>query len=332
MTTSPAMLYRIHDGRHITSTDRTIRRFRMRVFFMGTPEIAVPSLKKLSEKYDVCGVFCQPDKPVGRKHIITAPPVKVCAEELGIPVFQPKKMRDGTAAKIVRDLAPDVIAVIAYGRILPDEILEIPRYGCLNAHASLLPKYRGSAPIQYSLLNDEKETGVSIIKLVTEMDAGDVLYSTRMDIEDEYDSEYLFSRMGEDSADAFIEVIDNIDHYLENAVPQDHSMATFAPPITTEMSWMTFEDNARSAFCKIRAFCINPCARIMFRGKQLIVTKASFDPETGVPGTVLSTKPLKIAFSNGSVVFGIVKPEGGKLMDGTAFAAGQRLKAGDSVL
>ena len=304
----------------------------MRVFFMGTPDIAVPSLKKLNEKYDVCGVFCQPDKPVGRKHIITPPPVKVCAEELGIPVFQPRKMRDGTAAQIVRDLNPDVIAVIAYGRILPDEILEIPKYGCLNAHASLLPKYRGSAPIQYSLLNDEKETGVSIIKLVSEMDAGDVLYSTRMEMKDEYDSESLFSIMGDESADAFVEVIDNIEEYLAKAVPQDHSKATFAPPITTEMSWMTFDDDARSSFCKIRAFCMNPGARIMMRGKQLIVTKASFDTEEGTPGTVLATKPLKIAFRNGSVIFRKVKPEGGKLMDGTAFSAGQRLKAGDSVI
>ena len=303
----------------------------MRVLFMGTPEIAVPSLKRINEEHEVCGVFCQPDRPVGRKHIITPPPVKVCAEQLGIPVYQPTKMRDGTAAEIVRSLSPDVIAVIAYGRILPDDILAVPRYGCINAHASLLPKYRGAAPIQYALLNDEKVSGVSMIKLVSEMDAGDVLYSDTVEIKDEYDAFYMFDLMGQRSADAFSTVFSNIEKFLDAAVPQDAEKATFAPPITTDMSWMSFEDDARDAFCRIRAFCMNPCARIMMNGRQVIVTEADYSEGTAEPGTVMSSKPLKIAFKNGSLVFKTVKPEGSKQMDGVSFAAGQRLKPGDVV-
>ena len=304
----------------------------MKIVFMGTPDIAAGVLDSLIlAKYDIIGVVTQPDKPNQRGNGIVYSPVKQRALEAGLTVFQPVKASDESFVQVLRDLAPDVIVVVAFGQILKNNILSLPKYGCINAHASLLPKYRGAAPIQYALLNDEKTTGVSVMKLVSEMDAGDVLYTDTVDIEDEYDASYMFNLMGERSADAFSLVLSDIEGYLDKAVAQDPDKVTFAPPITTDMSWISFEDDARKAFCTIRAFCMNPCARIMMNGRQVIVTEAAYSTDSAEPGTVLSAKPLKIAFRNGSVVFKTVKPEGSKQMDGVSFAAGQRLKPGDVI-
>ncbi|MBQ2157911.1 MAG: methionyl-tRNA formyltransferase, partial [Oscillospiraceae bacterium] len=145
----------------------------MRILFMGTPDFAASSLSALyeMEEVEIVGVFTQPDKPVGRKQILEKPPVKLLAEEHGTPVFQPRKLRDGTALDIVKSLDPELIAVVAYGRLIPDDILNYPKYGTINIHGSLLPKYRGAAPIQWSVINGEKETGVTAMYLATEMDA-----------------------------------------------------------------------------------------------------------------------------------------------------------------
>ena len=168
----------------------------MKIVFMGTPDYAVKTLEALiNAGHTVAAVFAQPDKPVGRKQILTPPPVKVCAKTHGIPVFQPRTLRDGEAEKIIRDIAPDVIAVVAYGKILPTEILTLPRYGCINGHASLLPKYRGAAPIQWCIVNGEKETGVTAMQMDKGMDTGDILKTAVTEIGAEETAGELFERL-----------------------------------------------------------------------------------------------------------------------------------------
>ena len=145
----------------------------MKIVFMGTPEIAVPALRAIAAKYDVAAAVCQPDKAVGRKKIMTAPAVKQCANELGIPVFQPASIKKDNA--FLFDIAPDMIVVMAYGKILPPEVIALPKYGCINLHGSLLPKYRGSAPIQWSLYNGDTETGITVMRMDEHMDTGDII-------------------------------------------------------------------------------------------------------------------------------------------------------------
>ena len=147
----------------------------MNVVFMGTPDFAVPSLENIAKVHNVQAVFTQPDKPVGRKMVLTPPDVKVCAEKLGIPVYQPVKLKDSDSYEIIKELNPDVIVVVAYGQILPENILNIPKYGCINVHGSLLPKYRGAAPIQWSVLNGDKVTGVTTMYMEKGLDTGDIL-------------------------------------------------------------------------------------------------------------------------------------------------------------
>ena len=168
----------------------------MKIVFMGTPDYAVKTLEALiGAGHTVAAVFAQPDKPVCRKQILTPPPVKVCAQMHGIPVFQPRTLRDGEAEKIIRNIAPDAIAVVAYGKILPTEILTLPRYGCVNGHASLLPKYRGAAPIQWCIVNGEKETGVTAMQMDEGMDTGDILETAVTEIGAEETAGELFERL-----------------------------------------------------------------------------------------------------------------------------------------
>ncbi|MGI5887871.1 MAG: methionyl-tRNA formyltransferase [Oscillospiraceae bacterium] len=300
----------------------------MKIVFMGTPEIAVPSLIRLSKEHEVAAVFCQPDKPVGRKHVLTAPPVKKAAAELGIPVYQPRKMRDGTVRGILEEINPDVCAVIAYGRLLPDDVLAVPKYGFINAHGSLLPKYRGAAPIQYALINGDSTTGVTIMKIGSDMDAGDIILQRETEILPEDDAYSMFDKLGKMSAEMFSEVLSDIEGSLASARPQDPGKATFAPPLTTEQSVFSFRDPAWEIFGKVRGMCMNPVARTTAFSKKLLVLRAGLSEQSGRPGEVLGLDPLTVACGEGAVVLLSVKPEGKSEMTGTAWASGHRLKKG----
>lgn len=303
----------------------------MRVFFMGTPDIAAHILRKIASVHEVVGVFCQPDKPVGRKAVLTKPPVKAAAEELGIPVSQPVKLKDGSAAEIVRAASPDVTVVVAYGRLLPDDILGIPRFGSVNLHVSLLPRYRGAAPIQHALLNGETETGVSAMYMAHELDAGDIIDARRIAISDEDDAQTLFDRSAEIGAGLILSVLDDIKKGTAKAHPQSADGVSFAPPLTRELAPFTFEDDARGIFNRVRALCIWPCAEFSAFGRRVKVLKAAPGEGSGRPGEVLSLKPLTVAAGGGSVVLLKVKPESSSLMSGTQWAAGKRLKKGDII-
>jgi len=225
----------------------------MRIVFMGTPQFAVPSLKALVEAgHEVCGVFSQPDKPVGRHQNKLKPtPVKECAlsyQAAGrdIPVYQPEKLRDGTALAILKELAPELIVVAAYGRILPDDILALPPKGCINVHSSLLPKYRGAAPINWAILNGEKETGVTIMHMAHDLDAGDIIAQAATPIDPDETVVALHDRLAVLGAELLVNVVADIAAGTATRTPQEHGKATLAPMLSRELSPMDWSRPARA--------------------------------------------------------------------------------------
>ena len=306
----------------------------MRILFMGTPDIAAECLKALySAGHDICAVYTRRDKPVGRKQVLTAPPVKEVALEHGTPVFQPRTLRDGSEDANIRALAPELIVVVAYGCILPKSVLELPKYGCINLHVSLLPKYRGSAPVQWSVLNGDAETGVSIMQMDEGLDTGDVLRCEKIAIGPEETSGELFDRVTAVGAHVLCEVVPAIAAGALTPQPQDHANATLAPMLNKEMAEFRLTESAAHIHNWVRGMNPWPVAWFAQDGKRIKVLESRLaeNPQHAAPGTVLALKPLTIAAENGAVALLTVTPEGGKPMAGTAWAAGRRLKAGDSL-
>ena len=304
----------------------------MRVLFMGTPDIAAECLQALyAAGHDICAVYTRRDKPVGRKQVLTAPPVKDVALAHGTPVFQPRTLRDGSQDDTIRALAPELIVVVAYGCILPASVLSIPKYGCINLHVSLLPKYRGSAPVQWSVLNGDAETGVSIMQMDEGLDTGDVLCCEKMAIDPEETSGELFDRVTAVGARVLCQVIPQIAAGTLTPQPQDHQNASLAPMLSKEMAQFQLTESADHIHNWVRG--MNPWPGAWFvtsGGKKLKVNACRVVASQGeAPGTVLATKPLTVACGEGAIQLLQVVPEGKKPMDGTAFGAGLRLKTGD---
>ncbi len=302
----------------------------MRVLFMGTPEIAVASLEALCKHHEIVAVFCQPDKPVGRKMVLTAPPVKQKAQQLGLTVFQPKTLRNDEAKETIQNLNPDIIAVVAYGKILPKEILDIPKHGCINAHASILPKYRGASPIQQALLNGDDETGVSMMRMDEGMDTGDVMLVEKLKIETSDDAQTLFEKLSFVAASSFVKAFELIENGEAKFVKQQGE-ATSAPIIKKDDGAFSFEDDAKEIVQKVKAFVGWPSAYFKTFDTVIKVHKAAFVEASGNPGEVLSTKPLVIAAKNGAVELLELSPQSKGKMSGAAFAVGKRLKACDII-
>ena len=304
----------------------------MRILFMGTPDIAAESLAALlGAGHEVCAVFTRRDKPVGRKQILTAPPVKQLAQQHGIPVYQPRTLRDGSSDALIEQLAPDIIVVVAYGCIIPPQLLHVAKYGCINLHVSLLPKYRGSAPIQWAVLNGDAETGVSIMQLDEGLDTGDVLMVEPVAIDPEETSGELFDRVSAVGAKTLVDALAKIEAGQLTPVPQDHSKATLAPPLSKDTARFAFTEDAAHIHNWVRGMNPWPTAWFEQDGKRIKVSECRLaeNPQNAAPGTVLALKPLTVAVQNGAVALLSVTPEGGKPMAGTAWAAGRRLKTGD---
>ncbi len=305
----------------------------MRILFMGTPDIAAACLEALyAAGYDICAVYTRRDKPVGRKQLLTPPPVKTVAEAHGTPVFQPRTLRDGGEDANIRALAPDIVVVVAYGCILPQSVLAIPRYGCVNLHVSILPKYRGSAPVQWAVLNGDAETGVSVMQMDAGLDTGAVLACERLAIGPEETSGELFDRVTAVGARVLCETLPAIAAGTLRPAPQDHAAASLAPPLTKEMAEFRWTDDAAHIHNWVRG--MNPWPAAWFEtgsGRKVKLLACRTAEGSGAPGTVLATKPLTVACGSGAVELLRVVPEGSKPMDGSAFAAGLRLKAGDSL-
>lgn len=301
----------------------------MKIVFMGTPEFAVPSLEALvAAGHQVVGVFSQPDKPKNRGMKLQPTPVKLCAMVHDLPVYQPTKLRDGTALETIRSLAPDLIVVAAYGRILPQEILDYPnKYGCINVHSSLLPKYRGAAPIHWSILNGDKETGVTIMHMALALDAGDIISQVKTPIDPDETVEMLHDRLARLGADLLVETVQNIADGTATRTPQDESQVTLAPMLSRELSPMDWTKPARTLHDQVRGLIPWPSATAELNGvKCKIFATAVLDETTGkAPGSVLAAdkKGLKIACGEGTVLrIDILQAAGGKRMAAADYLRG----------
>lgn len=268
----------------------------MRIVFMGTPDFAATSLKSLIDgDFDVVGVFTKQDKPQNRGMKMVASPVKELAISAGISVFQPTKMRDGTALESLKSLKPDLVVVVAYGRILPDDMLEVPPLGTINIHGSLLPKYRGAAPIQRAVLSGDKITGVSSMYLASEMDAGDVIYTSETEIGEYETSGELFERLSVLGAELLCKTVKDIEAGKAPRTPQDASLATYAPPLKKNESPIDWNKSARQIVKHICGMAPWPVATTELNGIVFRIFKAEYtDTKTSKPaGKIVSANPKK---------------------------------------
>lgn len=303
----------------------------MRIVFMGTPDFAVPCLEKLIQcGHKVVGVFSQPDKPVGRKQILTPPEVKVCAQKYDIPVFQPKKLKGSDAVDIIRSLAPDVIVVVAYGKILPKEILTAAKHGCINVHASILPQYRGAAPIQWAVINGDKETGVSIMQMDEGLDTGDVIIVKKTDIDRDETSAELFDRLSVIGADALAEVLDSIENGTAVATKQgDDTGCQYAQMITKDLCPICWTDSSIKIHNLVRGLQTWPVAITKINGKNVKIHKTELTEITcDFPAQVVDNKKeLLIGCGDGKCLRILsLQPEGKKKMDAKSFLAGNKIE------
>ena len=304
----------------------------MRIVFMGTPDFASASLKKLiDEKFDVVGVFTQPDKPKGRGMELCASPVKELALENGLPVFQPVKMRDGTALAQIKALEPDILVVVAYGRILPDDILAVPKYGAINVHGSLLPKYRGAAPIQWAVRNGDKITGVTTMYLASEMDTGDIIYTAETEIGEYETSGELFDRLKDMGAELLVKTLRDIDAGIAPRAPQDHSKASYVTMLDKSICPIDWNKTPREVLKHIYGLQPWPVATMELEGKTVRVFAAKYtDGKTEkVPGAVVSTDKggLQIACADGeTLLITELQAPGKKRMGAEDYLRGHQIK------
>lgn len=303
----------------------------MKIVFMGTPDFAVPCLERLiAGGHDLAGVFSQPDRPKGRGRQLSPTPVKQVAMEHGIPVFQPEKLRDGEAISKLKSLAPELIVVVAYGRILPIGILTLPPLGCVNIHASLLPELRGAAPIQWSVINGKTETGVTSMFMDEGLDTGDMILSEKTPIGPEETAGELFARLSAMGAELLARTISAIESGAAQRQRQDGSLATYAPMIDKSLAELDFSKTPKELCDLVRGMNPSPGAFTRLDGRIIKVLKARPVPDyTGRPGEVLVPSRLIVGCGDGAVELLSLKPEGKKPMSGEEFARGRRLAGGE---
>lgn len=296
---------------------------------MGTPDFAVPSLAALLEAgHEVCGVFCQPDKPVGRhQNKLQAPPVKQFALSKDIPVFQPVKLRDGTALAQLKELAPELIVVAAYGRILPDDILALPPKGCINVHSSLLPKYRGAAPINWAVINGDAETGVTIMHMATELDAGDIIDQVSTPIDPDETVETLHDRLARLGAELLVETVEHLADDTATRTPQEESQVTLAPMLSRALSPMDWSRPARALHDQVRGLLPWPAAVTELGGVRCKILATTVLEETTekAPGSVVTADKtgLKIACGEGTLLrIDRLQADGGKRLAAADYLRG----------
>lgn len=305
----------------------------MRIVFMGTPEFSVPILESLIENHEVVLVVTQPDKLVGRKQILVSSEVKKCAVERGIPVFQPIKIKDDYQA--VLDAKPDIIITAAFGQFIPKIVLDYPRLGAINVHGSLLPKYRGGAPIQKSIINGETETGITIMYMASKMDAGDIIAQRSIPILDSDDNGSMFSKLSILGRDLLIETLPSIIDGTNPRIPQDETKVTYSYNITHEEQFIDWNKSAREVFNQVRGLAPNPTALTSINNVviKIFETKVVDKEFIGKPGEVVSlNKELVVACGLGAISILTLQVSGKNKMDVKSFLNGQKLLTLGSVL
>lgn len=302
----------------------------MRIVFMGTPDFAVPSLQALIDAgHDVCAVYTQPDKPQGRKQILTAPPVKTLALEHDIPVFQPNTLKNEDEQARLRELAPEVIIVVAYGKLLPKEVLDIPPHGCINVHGSLLPRWRGAAPIQWAVIAGDEMAGVTTMQMAEGLDTGDMLLTYETKVGEKETAGELFDRLAQSGAELLIQTLVKLDEITPR--PQDDAQSCYAHMLDKQMAVIDWSKSAHEIDCLIRGLNPWPIALTTLSGERLKVFAAEKAAGNGEPGTVLEADPKKgltVACGEGALKLTEIQLVGGKRMKATDFLRGHAIEVG----
>lgn len=302
----------------------------MRIVFMGTPDFAVPSLQALIDAgHDVCAVYTQPDKPQGRKQILTAPPVKTLALEHDIPVFQPNTLKNEVEQARLRELAPEVIIVVAYGKLLPKAVLDIPPHGCINVHGSLLPRWRGAAPIQWAVIAGDEMAGVTTMQMAEGLDTGDMLLTYETKVGEKETAGELFDRLAQSGAELLIQTLVKLDEITPR--PQDDAQSCYAHMLDKQMAVIDWSKSAHEIDCLIRGLNPWPIALTTLSGERLKVFAAEKAAGNGEPGTVLEADPKKgltVACGEGALKLTEIQLVGGKRMKATDFLRGHAIEVG----
>lgn len=302
----------------------------MRIVFMGTPDFAVPSLQALIDAgHDVCAVYTQPDKPQGRKQILTAPPVKTLALEHDIPVFQPNTLKNEDEQARLRELAPEVIIVVAYGKLLPKAVLDIPPHGCINVHGSLLPRWRGAAPIQWAVIAGDEMAGVTTMQMAEGLDTGDMLLTYETKVGEKETAGELFDRLAQSGAELLTQTLVKLDEIEPR--PQDDAQSCYAHMLDKQMAVIDWSKSAHEIDCLIRGLNPWPITLTTLSGERLKVFAAEKAAGNGEPGTVLEADPKKgltVACGEGALGLTEIQLVGGKRMKATDFLRGHAIEVG----
>lgn len=302
----------------------------MRIVFMGTPDFAVPSLQALIDAgHDVCAVYTQPDKPQGRKQILTAPPVKTLALEHDIPVFQPNTLKNEDEQARLRELAPEVIIVVAYGKLLPKAVLDIPPHGCINVHGSLLPRWRGAAPIQWAVIAGDEMAGVTTMQMAEGLDTGDMLLTYETKVGEKETAGELFDRLAQSGAELLTQTLVKLDEITPR--PQDDAQSCYAHILDKQMAVIDWSKSAHEIDCLIRGLNPWPIALTTLSGERLKVFAVEKAAGNGEPGTVLEADPKKgltVACGEGALKLIEIQLVGGKRMKATDFLRGHVIEVG----
>jgi len=305
----------------------------MHIVFIGTADIGVPTLQcLLKSEHELVGVVTQPDKPVGRAQLVEAPPIKKAlmsgapgGHALPFPILQPARIKDQSAIAEIRALTPDVIVVMAYGQILPRDVLEIPRLACLNLHASLLPRWRGAAPIQAAITAGDCETGITVMYMDEGLDTGDILLQRKIEIRADDTGGSLHDRLAQIAPDALCESLQMLDTGFAPRIPQDNTVATYAPKLKRENGEIDWSKSAEVIQRKVRAFNPWPGAFMKIDGRNLKIFSASAVDVAGEPGQILGSEDeLLIAAGSGALALGEVQLEGKRRMNASEFVRGLR--------
>ncbi|MCI6056562.1 methionyl-tRNA formyltransferase [Anaerotignum sp.] len=305
----------------------------MRVIFMGTPDFAVPSLEALLTKHEVVLVVTQPDKPKGRGKKMVPTPVKACALEHGIPVLQPEKVKEPEFVEQLRSYEPDLIAVTAFGQILSEPILEMPKYGCINVHGSLLPKYRGAAPMQWSIIDGEKVIGITTMYMAKGLDSGDMLLKAEVEITDEDTFATIHDKMAVTGANLLLDTLDQLEAGTLERIPQDHDAATYAPMITKETGHIDWSKNRQDIINLIRGLNPVPAAYTIYEEEVLKIFGASLSDvqaNSAANGEIVAVvkKGFVVKCGDGCLLITEVQARGGKRMMTDAYLRGHAMKEG----
>lgn len=308
-------------------------RNRMKVVFMGTPDFAVPVLEALIKNHNVVAVVSQPDKPKGRGKKLQPTPVKAVAEANNIPVYQPERIKDDEFIDFLETIEADIYVVVAYGQLLSQRILDIPKYGCVNVHGSLLPKYRGAAPIQWSIINGEEKTGVTIMYMVRKCDAGDMILKREIEIAPEDTYETLHDKMAPVGAEALIDALNLIEKGEVKAEKQDNSLSCYASMITKDMGIIDWSKSSKEIKNKIRGFNPVPAAYTKYGDDVLKIFKADIVEgyENGEIGEILVVDKkhgFTVKTGDGAIMITEIQAKGGKRMNCADYMRGHQIEVG----